>query len=145
MELDRVADRSGWEVFSPLRVRVNSRTDREPDLAITTIRGRHEAVPVTEVLLVGELISKGSVVADTREKPAEYADAGVEWFLLASETPAGWTATLYQLGVEPHEQVDAWGGPIADGRYVPVSHGQPAGQLVLPDLFGITIDLRTLS
>ena len=52
---------------------------------------------VTDLVLVVEIVSRGSATMDRIVKPREYADAGISQFWLV-ERDAGQTVTMYAIG-----------------------------------------------
>jgi hypothetical protein len=102
---------------------------RTPDLLVLHRWHRKRPIPPSDVLLVGEIISPGGG-EEYGDKMTAYFDAGIEWYLIVEETPAGFQGELYRLGVEKYELV---------------SQAPAAGALELPAPFGASINLRDLS
>ena len=70
---------------------------RIPDLTVwSRAQPRTVWLPVTDVLLVVEIISPGSEAADTLTKRREYATAGIPRYWTV-DRDAGQTVTMYQL------------------------------------------------
>lgn len=117
-------------VLRELDVRMaDGRRYRAPDVLVLREWRRGRPMDPANVVLVGEVISPGGGDEYT-EKMVAYAEAGIEWYLIVRETPAGFTGELYQL---------------AGGRYQLVGVGEPAGALKLPEPFNDTVQLRDLS
>ncbi|MDG4764357.1 Uma2 family endonuclease [Solwaraspora sp. WMMD406] len=70
---------------------------RIPDLVVWS-KAQNDGVwlPVTDVLLVVEIISPGSEATDTAAKPIEYADAGIPQYWTIGQDPTQ-TVTMYRL------------------------------------------------
>lgn len=64
------------------------------------------------------------------KKMVTYVEAGIEWYLIVAETPAGFRGELFQLD---------------GGKYACVAQAPPAGVLTLPEPFAADIELRELS
>jgi Uma2 family endonuclease len=55
--------------------------DRQPDVVVYAARtSRDRTIPVAAVLAAVEVVSPGSETADRREKPADYAEAGIPFY-----------------------------------------------------------------
>ena len=64
-----------------LRLRDIPLLNRRPDVIVYRAgTPRDRAVPLAAVLAVVEVVSPGSELIDRREKPAEYADAGIPYY-----------------------------------------------------------------
>jgi len=78
-----VSGRPEWETVldADLRLRHVPLLNRRPDIIVyagdTPLDRR---IPVQAVLAVVEVVSPGSEAADRREKPAEYAEAGIPFY-----------------------------------------------------------------
>ncbi|WP_018352955.1 Uma2 family endonuclease [Longispora albida] len=125
----------GWEVYPPINLVLAADTSRQPDVTILTSIpvGDPIAVPAAGAICVAELVSPGSEYADFHDKPAEYAAAGILWFIRLEDTPAGWSGEVLTL-----EDTGA-----ARPEYVQVAVAGPAGELHVPFL-DLTINLRDL-
>jgi hypothetical protein len=66
------------------------------------------------------------------QKMLVYAEAGIQWYLILEETPAGFVGELYKLSAE-------------SGKYELHTAAEPAGALPLPEPFSGALQLRELS
>lgn len=102
---------------------------RTPDVLLLRRWQRKRPIPPADVVLVGEVISPGGG-EERGAKMAAYFDAGIEWYLIVEETPAGFRGECYRRAAEKYELV---------------AEAPPAGALALPEPFDAAIDLRDLS
>lgn len=102
---------------------------RTPDILVLHRWHRKRPLPPSDVLLVGEVVSPGGG-DEYGQKMTAYFDAGIEWYLVVEETPAGFQGELHRRGADKYELV---------------SQAPAAGMLELPEPFGATIDLHELS
>jgi len=107
----------------------DGRRYRAPDVLVLKEGRRGRPQPPRNVVLVAEVVSPGGG-EERGDKMVAYQDAGIEWYLIVEETPAGFLGELYRL--------DA-------GKYTLVSDAPPAGVLRLPAPFDAEIRLRELS
>lgn len=70
-----------WEVFDGLNVRLWPGQIRIPDIVVTRVGVAPLFVPVTDVLLVGEVTSPSNFRQDRIVKHAEYAEAGIAFYV----------------------------------------------------------------
>ncbi|HZE37494.1 MAG TPA: Uma2 family endonuclease [Stackebrandtia sp.] len=108
----------------------DSRCIRKPDLLILREPQHGRPIPSANLLLVGEVVSPGSR-DEWGDKMRDYADGGIEWYLIVQETPAGFRGELHRLD--------------ESGKYRLVVEAEPAGELKLPEPFELDINLRELS
>lgn len=117
-------------VLQEVDVRMASgRRYRAPDILVLKEWRRGRPMPPENVLLVGEVLSPGGG-EEYGEKMTAYLDAGIEWYLIVEETPAGFRGECYRRGTDKYELVAEAG---------------PAGTLTLPEPFAATLNLRDLS
>lgn len=107
----------------------DGRRYRAPDVLMLREWQRGRPMDPTNVLFVGEVVSPGGG-EEYGGKMTAYFDAGIEWYLIVEETPAGHTGELYRRG---------------DSKYELVSEAGPAGMLKFPEPFSAELDLRSLS
>lgn len=117
-------------VVGPVDVRINDGDRyRSPDVVLVREPYRGKPASPENVLLVCEIISPGG--GDEWDQKMEvYAKAGIPWYLILQETPAGFYGVLFSLDVD---------------RYVKHSQAAPAGTLDLPEPFRGTLRLRELT
>ena len=103
---------------------------RKPDVLVLVDPEDGRPIPPDNLLLVGEVASPGSK-DEWGDKMADYADAGIPWYLIVKESDSGFRAELYRLETA--------------GRYVLAETAGPGGKLRVPEPFDGSIDLSTLS
>lgn len=117
-------------VLRELDVRMaGGRRYRAPDVLLLREWRRGRPMDPANVILVGEVISPGGG-EEYGAKMTAYFDAGIEWYLIVEETPAGYTGELYRRG---------------DAKYELLSAAGPAGMLKFPEPFSAELNLRSLS
>jgi Uma2 family endonuclease len=123
--LHRAARRAGFWVYPEVNI-VSGQDLFIPDLAVLKSSGGGQlAMPISEAVLLGEIVSKGNRRKDVVERPREYAAAGVPFFLrvdLRNRVPA---MALYQL---------------TDGEYRPVSAAAAGTTFSMKEPFEFAID-----
>ncbi|MGH8877679.1 MAG: Uma2 family endonuclease [Stackebrandtia sp.] len=102
---------------------------RKPDVLVLVDPEDGRPIPPDNLLLVGEIVSPGSK-DEWGDKMADYADAGIPWYLIVQEVGEGFRAELHHLE-EP-------------GRYELVASAGPGEELRVPKPFDGSIDLSTL-
>lgn len=101
---------------------------RTPDVVVWREWQRDRPIDPRNVVMVCEIISPRPT--DERgDKMTAYAEAGIEWYLVAEETSEGFLAELYRLKYR---------------RYDLLVKAPPAGSLTLPAPFDVEIDLSAL-
>ncbi|WP_279581988.1 Uma2 family endonuclease [Fodinicola feengrottensis] len=119
-------------VVGPVDVRMaDGHRYRSPDLVVLRSRYRGRPADPQNVQLVAEIVSPGGG-DEYDQKMIVYAEAGIAWYLIVQETPAGYFAELYEL-------------ETTSNKYVRHSATAPAGELDLPEPFHGTLRLRQLS
>lgn len=103
---------------------------RKPDLLVLKRPQRGRPIPQENLVLVGEVVSPGSK-DEWGDKMTDYADAGIEWYFIAQETPDGYRAELHRIA-QP-------------GRYELHSEAPAAGVLSMPEPFGFDVVLDDLA
>lgn len=102
---------------------------RTSDVLVLHEPARGRPLDPRNVVLVCEIVSPSG--GDERgDKMTAYAEAGIEWYLIAEETPDGFLGELYRL---------------RDGEHELIAKAPPATALTLPAPFGTIIDLSALS
>jgi Uma2 family endonuclease len=100
--LDDAYEGDEYLVSTDASARINNRNEPRPDIVV--VRSEHfnrSPFPIKDALLVGEVVSPGSVLYDTDIKRAVYARAGVPayWIVVPDEdTP---TIALAELILDP--------------------------------------------
>lgn len=117
-----------------LRLRDVPLLNRRPDVVVYDA-----SLPDDEILrpqhcmLVIEVMSRGSITADQKDKPAEYAAAGIPHFWRVESDEADPSAlTVFRYRLDP-----------TTGNYA--SAGVSSGELEISDPFKISADLRGLA
>jgi Uma2 family endonuclease len=87
-ELEDSCPDEEWMVGTDQSTSINDRSEPRPDIVVH--RTRHVSrspLPITDVSLVGEVVSPHSGLRDTEEKRSLYADAGVPayWIVMPDE------------------------------------------------------------
>lgn len=119
-------------VVGPVDVRMaKGRRYRSPDAVVLRARYRGRPADPQNVRLVAEIVSPGGG-DEYDQKMSVYAEAGIQWYLIAKETPAGYYAELFRL--DP-----------AINQYVQHAAAPPADKLELPEPFDGILRLRDLS
>jgi Uma2 family endonuclease len=103
-----------WVVLPPSGFSRDIHNYRAPDLSVCTVEAgeRNEKrgyLTPQEVLLLAEVVSDSTVTTDRITKPAEYADAGVPFYLRVELNKSGRVAKLYlHENIEnPHRDSDS--------------------------------------
>ncbi|MGA8112232.1 MAG: Uma2 family endonuclease [Actinocatenispora sp.] len=119
-------------VFGPVDVRMaDGNRFRSPDVVVVRTPYRGRPADPANVRMVCEIVSPGGG-DEYDQKMVVYAEAGIPWYLILRETPAGFIAELYALDEE-------------SGKYQQHSSAEPAGVLDLPAPFHGALVLRDLS
>ena len=87
--------------------------------------GGQTTMPITEAVLMGEIVSRGNRRKDVIDRPREYAEAGVPYFMrvdFGKRVPA---LALFEL---------------LDGEYQPVVAAAAGGLFVMKEPFEFSID-----
>jgi Uma2 family endonuclease len=120
-----------WQVTTDVDLRLSDVPlhNRRPDVLV--FQGDPDKLPIRphQVLLAVEIMSKGSVIADRLDKPAEYASAGIPHYWRIEQKDAGLVAYTYVI--------DA-------GKRTYVPDDANSGVLKTERPFSITIDLDAL-
>lgn len=120
-----------WQVTTDVDLRLSDVPlhNRRPDVLV--FQGDPDELPVRphQVLLAVEIMSKGSVIADRLDKPAEYASASIPHYWRIEQKDAGLVAYTYAL--------DA-----ANKTYI--ATGSHTNALKAERPFSITLDLDAL-
>lgn len=128
--LDRAVP-EGFEVLEAIGVRVGPGQILIPDLAAVTNPGADPNVwEPADVVMVVELVSKGSVARDRAIKPQLYAQAGIPYYLRIERHPRGPVPTMHRLGNLGYEETH---------------RGAPGEPFVLTEPFPVTLDLARLA
>lgn len=121
----------GFEVLEAINVRVAPGRILIPDIVVITNPGADLAVSeATEVAMVVEIASRGTVTTDRAVKPQLYATAGIARYLRIELDPDGPTAVAHRR---------------YRGRYREVTRAGPGDQLRLTEPFGCHVDLAALA
>jgi Uma2 family endonuclease len=107
----------------------DGRRYRAPDVLVLKEFRHGRPMEPANVVLVGEVVSPGGG-EERGDKMTAYRDAGIEWYLIVEETPAGFLGELYRLDSDKYELV---------------ADAPPAGVLTLPAPFDSEIRLSELS
>lgn len=100
---------------------------RTPDVIVMRKPARSRPLDPRNVLLACEIVSPGG---DERGiKKTVYAEAGIEWYLIVEETPAGFLGELHHLD---------------GGAYAAAAQAPPSGMLELPKPFAAQLNLKDL-
>lgn len=93
---DRVAASPG------IRIK-EGESGRSPDLVVVGSVARDAVwIEPNDVLLVVEIVSKGSEKIDRLVKPVEYAGVGIPWYWRVERGPEGATVHMHHLGEDEH-------------------------------------------
>jgi Uma2 family endonuclease len=125
----------GYVVIGPIAVDLRP-SHRIPDLVVVPMRVCESAVPLlqpTDVLLVVEVVSPGSVTTDRITKPAQYAAAGIGAYWRVEPTPEP-SFTAYELpeGADVYREVGTWVRGETAQLTVPFAADVAVGELVPP-------------
>ncbi|SDY53563.1 Endonuclease, Uma2 family (restriction endonuclease fold) [Micromonospora pattaloongensis] len=123
--LHRAARRAGFWAYPEINV-ISGDDLFIPDLAVLRVSGGGKpAVPISDAVLLGEIVSPGNRRKDVIDRPREYAAAGVPFFLrvdLRNRVPA---LALYEL---------------VEGGYRPISAAAAGSTFVMTEPFKFSID-----
>lgn len=111
-----------------LPVRLSDISEPEPDVSVVRWQGQFTSLPTPEQLLLVIEVSDATLSHDQQVKVPLYATAGV---------PECWVVDLQHEVVEVHRQPD-------DGRYHAVEAVGPGGEVPVPGLAGVTVDVADL-
>lgn len=126
---------NGWLASRASEVELPATRDRiQPDLTILNEAGKlpllEHVMPLSQVLLVAEVISPSGVREDREVKPRSCAAAAIPFYLLVDRFTPKVTVRLHA-------------GPDKEGYLE--THSVPVGGLLkLPEPFGLTLDTGTL-
>jgi Uma2 family endonuclease len=119
------------EVLEAVNVRVAPGRILIPDLVVVTNPGFDITVwDPTDVAMVVEIVSSGSIETDRAIKPHLYAAAGIEYYLRIELGRPGPSSVAYQL---------------QRGHYVEVTSSKPGELMRLADPFPVELDLNELA
>jgi Uma2 family endonuclease len=77
---------------------------RVPDLVVLPSNFDHQGPnKASDILLAVEILSPGSIRLDTKDKPIDYAEAGIQNFWIVDPQPPV-TATIYRLSGDNYEE-----------------------------------------
>jgi len=97
-----------------------------PDIVVLrSPGGGHVSMPISEAVLLGEIVSKGNRRKDVIDRPRQYAAAGVPFFLRADFRNRVPALALHEL---------------SDGEYRPVAAAAAGTTFVMKEPFEFTID-----
>jgi Uma2 family endonuclease len=99
MLLGRTCRSRDWEVFPGLNVRLWPGHVRNPDVVVARTGATSLYVPASEMLLLAEITSPGNFRQDRIAKHADYAAAGIPFYLRVDleNGPEALEATLFRL------------------------------------------------
>jgi Uma2 family endonuclease len=99
-----------------------------PDISVfRSPGGGRKAMPISEAVLLCEIVSRGSRRKDLLDKPRAYATAGVPWYLRVEFRDRVPTLVLHRL---------------ANGAYEPVATG--SGHFTMNEPFALSVDPAAL-
>ncbi|WP_160312762.1 Uma2 family endonuclease [Jiangella alkaliphila] len=113
----RGAGEHGYRVSGPIEVRLGNLLRRNPDVVV--VRREHydrraSRVLPEHVVLAVEVVSPGSETDDRREKPVEYAEAGMEHYWRVEIDPEIAIHT-FRLGDNGYLETGVWkAGDVVD-------------------------------
>lgn len=122
-----------YRASGPIEVRLTDNLRRNPDVVVTRAEDyqrRASRVLPQHVVLAIEVVSPGSETDDRREKPAEYAPAGIEHYWRVELEPEV-TIHTFRLGDTGYVETGVWKAP--DTVTAP---GLPWATVVVTDLDG---------
>ena len=108
-ELRHALDRLGrprFRAIEAIEVRLTADLRRNPDVLVVPgdrYDGERSRYLPHELLLAVEVVSKGSEIQDRREKPVEYAEAGIPYFWRIEPKPSV-VVHAYRLGSKGYLQ-----------------------------------------
>lgn len=111
-----------------LPVRLSDISEPEPDLSLVRWQGEFTSLPTPEELLLVIEVSDTTLRYDQQVKVPLYAAAGV---------PECWVVDLEHGVVQVHRRPE-------DGRYQSVEAVAPGGEVVVPGLAEVTVDVADL-
>ncbi|MEU7002101.1 Uma2 family endonuclease [Nonomuraea sp. NPDC046570] len=121
---------NGWKAYAGLDICADgSRDPYAPDFAMCppdAPRWGDREIYASGLVMVGEVVSKGSADTDRDEKPRVYARAGIPVFLLIDPIAEPATVTVYS---EPADDVYAASSTVSIGK-----------EIHLPDPVDFTLD-----
>ncbi|MEU8243126.1 Uma2 family endonuclease [Actinoplanes missouriensis] len=92
------AHASGYRTYHYVNVRLAPDTIVGPDLVVTTVRRTDDiAAEASEVILLGEITSAGTVLFDSVLRMRLYAEAGIPWYLLIEPDMTDFSAPKARL------------------------------------------------
>jgi Uma2 family endonuclease len=123
--LHRAARRAGFWAYPECNI-VSGEDLFIPDLAVVRRSGGGRSfLPITDAVLLGEIVSDGNRRKDIIDRPREYAEAGVPFFLRVDFRNRVPSLTLHEL---------------ADGRYRPVVVAAAGATFGMTEPFVFSID-----
>jgi Uma2 family endonuclease len=123
--LHRAARRFGLWVYPEINI-VSERDLFIPDLAVLKSSGGGKvAMPLSEAVLLGEIVSSGNRRKDVIDRPRQYAAAGVPFFLRVDFRNRVPTIALFEL---------------SDGEYRPVAAAAAGTTFTMTEPFEFAID-----